>query len=382
MVSTRPIVGRVKRKWVPTRPLSQAEHWQLRDWRKGKDVPKPGFVRLMRPDDRLATLVVRRARFGRNIKMQQIGSVPRTGFEKKELRQIQQEIQERWGTEFGSKKLVSLLAKARTLRISVALRAALGGRDPNVFQVLALTALKNGLDSAELNQQAKTMSTLYQRHRTKVTWEGNVSTLRQAIQLRLPSGQSLLVGVEKKLFQSKNQAIDANVLCQQLGLEWNRKNQILLNGGLQLLETAGLVKKMPQASLEKSFSIWCHAAHSNPAVDYPNTQFDILRRLTHGPKSAAELYKTRSDSYGRRFGNPKAAFGRNAVMLALEELAKAELVTTAKQKNLKNGVYARGTSMVINSELTGLGRRLLQEHDKNNSLPEWARKLLLGEKEN
>lgn len=82
------------------------------------------------------------------------------------------------------------------------------------------------------------------------------------------------------------------------------------------------------------------------------------------------------------FGNPKIKFNRRNVLLKVAILEKYGLIETQKQKiETKTKKGQSGKIAVRVAKLTPLGKQLMLEHDANNSLPEWGRKLLLGEKE-
>lgn len=333
------------------------------------------------PSNRLVRLVTRRARFGKRIQLQQVGTVPQSDFERLELLQIQEEIQKHWKSEFGSKKIVSLLSKAKVLQASLALRKELGGRNPSVYQVLSLTALRYGLDSPELKQQATKMLAMWRR--SKVFWDGSPGNIYMAMQVKLSHGQRLPSSIEKILFQNKK-SVDAKTMTEQVGLKWGPKSWNDINSSLQLLETAGLIKKMPEASFENPRSVWFHTAHKNPPVDYPNIAIDTIRRLLEGPKTIFELSKIRTRKVGSKVysaGLESGKYSDIAIGRTLPKLASAGLIHLTKTTKSGYGRHAGGKVPLITVSITSLGQRLLKEHDQNNSLPEWGRKLLLGEKE-
>ncbi|MFH0955281.1 MAG: hypothetical protein V1777_04215 [Candidatus Micrarchaeota archaeon] len=395
MVSTRPIVGKVKRKWVPTRPLSQAEHWQVRDWRKGKGSVRPDFVRLAGPEERLAKIVTRRTRFGPRIRLHQVGSVPETPLEERALEKVLAEMSS--GARASPKKLQRLEAKAEVLQTSITLRKALGGRDPHVFHVLAPILLEAGLSSEKLRQYSRI---LLQNHYSKriMSLIGHPTDVYKAIKFRLPNKQLLLPELERTLFESAVWEPETDhfvpfsmtslQLVKKLGLNWEDvKHKNVINVTLQLLETAGLVKKMPLSIGPKggAISVWTHAAHKNPRMDYPNAAWYILTNLRTGEKHAAQLYKQFTVKKGGKSyhsGNPESHYDHKTLDPAFKELQEKGLLQIHTERisgMTKRHGGARDTTV---AKLTPLGQRLLNEHDSNQSLPEWGRKLLLGEKEN
>ena len=133
---------------------------------------------------------------------------------------------------------------------------------------------------------------------------------------------------------------------------------------------------MPEASFERSISVWCHSAFKNPPITYPNSSMEILRKIQEGPKRGTELYRPIKLKNGI-FGNPLAKFKQGPISWAIIRLENAGLL----EKEVVQKRAPAGQGSTLNVRITPLGERLLREHDENQSLPEWGRKLLVDEKE-
>lgn len=374
MVSTRRLMGAVRRKLVPKHSLSQAEldHWS--NWRKTGAGNRPDFLRLALPAERATRLVRRRVRFGTKIRLQQVGSVPDTPKEEALLQQAREEIRSRWTDRFSSKGMESLLARARVLTQTAFLRKRLGGRDPMAYQVLAVAALQHGLDSPAFWKQVYAMQHVESRYPAQKSWVGNVTTLRRAFLSRISPNKRLLSSLEQLLFNSQTKALDSRSILERLGLPHNKKNLRNLNVVCQFLETVGLIKKYPAFSAggPSVYAVWIHASHPNPPLDYPNAAMGVLSSFVQGsvPHGLAAISRIRKVPH------------RGKVYLSGSRTAhRAEQnVSVTARKLVDVGLLEKDAGSKRNFQLSPLGRELMEEYQRTQSLPERLRKLLLGEK--
>jgi len=324
-------------------------------------------------EDVIRHIVSLSTRLGPKIQLQQLSSVPQTPQEAQILPQIEQEIQKKRGS-LAPPKLANLEAKAEVLRITGAFRQLLG-RPPTVYQVLAVPAIRDGLDSDQLDTISRIMHNTYCNTPIQMTWDGATSGVRTAITRNIPPR------VEDVLFNAKDRSLDSYEISAGITEQPDSKNLQLLNCALQLLEVAGFVRKQPpHAEPVKdtaSLSVWSHRAYKNPFPRHPNSRLYVLDELfNHGnPRRlyTTDLYK-QYITRGRGVGNPNALYHQRSVLPAISHLRDAGLVdtTTITYGALKNTATLVG--------LTPAAVKYLKSMHKHHSLPEPLRKLLLSEK--
>jgi len=326
--------------------------------------------------DRASKIVTRQSRLGAAIKIHQFSSVPETSKERQLYDEFTEQIQGLEGRPTAQRRLEQLRIKAKVLERSIALKKRLGGRNPNVFQVLGAVALEHGLNSKELKESATALSAIYHYYGKSIGWEGDPRSVYTAIKLKKIPGRKINFpsGIEELLYKSKGKAVSSLEIAERLGIDWQiRHNQILINASLQFLEVCGLVKKMPskdkRTGARTHLSVWAHRSHENPDVDYPNPRIHVLRKLFEGVTRTTELYKPQPG----RTGNPDAIYRQTGIGLVIKYLSDAGLIT---KKSNRTGKLTYQTL-----QLTPEGRRLTKKLVENKSLPEALRKILLGTKQ-
>lgn len=335
------------------------------------------YAKMPRVESRLNRLVSKRVRFGNIIRIHQLGSLPQTKKEAELFNEIRAQRQ-KGEASLSRRKLDQLRAKEYLLRLSLGLRKRGGGRDPSMYQILAVAALRFGLNSKELDGLSRIMANISTNIPKQVSWEGDPSGIRKAIKRKV-------VGrLEERLFHHPG-AISSKDLAKSLGMEWDKKRKTinLLNPSLQLLEICGLVKKMPLSTLD-GCSVWAHRSHPNPKMNYFNIDFHLLERLLSGRKYFTDLYREKRvlrDGKTTVFGNPDEVFGMGHVLPVLNKLEKLGLVKLTRTRLTNITKEKRGTVLIGEAELTPEGMRLMKQYAETNSLPEKLRRLLLGQRE-
>ncbi len=329
-------------------------------------------------DSRLAKIVARTGvRLGKRIELHQLGAVPATPLEENLLDRYRADIAR---VDAGEKRmttarLASLRAKIRVLETSTLLRSHLGGRDPTVYQVLALTALKHGLNSPELLAHVKAMDTLYSTGHSSF-WEGAPTSPRMAISLKLPAKRTNLLDAIEKLLYSSRSDLSSKDIARELKLKWlNERNQRRINYAMQLLESTGLARKMPfEDSSGKSISRWVHAAYQSPEINYSSPFFYVLGELAVQPRALDELHGRRATtSDGKQYAYGTGRFSFGGIHKTLKLLVEAGLI---KIHEPEAGTKASKTFY----ELTPECSKLWEKYRKGKVLPPALRILALGER--
>jgi len=362
--------------------------------------PAPAEVVEQRHTIRMAALadkaIGRSARFGRGIRLQQAASVPVTHKEARLLQQVEMQIGREMQRQkrVASPKLLRLLSVQRVLQHSLKLSEKSGGRKPTVYQLLGRISLTYGIDSRELWESATAMNTLWAQHPDRVSWDGTPKQAYNAIKMRI--GRKNLPSSVVDLLHRRQIPLASSGISSALGIDF-RKNHPTINGAMQLLETAGFVKKLPMVVLPgfgAPVSVWCHNAFrpslspykmiNAQGLHFRNVPMEILDKLLNsgGSSPMTQLYKeTAHKPLGRRAGNPNAIYLDQAVFLNIKKLQDAGLVKTLAiplQSRGKGTVKGTGTLKI---ELTVLGEKLWGDALKTGNLSEELRILLLGEKE-
>ncbi|MEK6970302.1 MAG: hypothetical protein AABW68_01250 [archaeon] len=329
--------------------------------------------------------MTRKVRFGPRIVLHQIGSVPIGEKEKQlfaeelnKIRDARKKLEENKPSGFETKR-DRLLAQARVLSISRRLGAEQGGRKPTVYQVLGIVARQHGLDSPELSKTIRVMNTIGKQNRRngkESPWEGDVGS--SYMTLKKIGGRPMVALIEEILRTSPAE-MNSMEVANRIGVPFRKEVvwQNRINNSLQLLDSAGYVRKMlpMDTGLGGQLSVWVHGTKRNPAILYPNLKIDILNTLhLQGSQPRARLYAP--DPSRRSLGNPNAKFTYLAVHTQLKKLEKAGLVTTI---NVKMESSKSQESKVVS--LTPYGKKLMDRYRESGRLPEILRKLLVGEKE-
>lgn len=335
--------------------------------------------------ERAARLVARKIRFGRRIQLHQVGSVPQTPFEKREyVKRLRAIIEKRRTLKKTSSQYEKLTTKAQVLQLSQQIGLMAGGRKPTVFQMIATVILHSGIDSQEVVRTMRSMQYIYKYQPNEVTWEGVPSNISAPIRQNLSNGRSIVSNIERVLHDNKRE-LDSEHVARLLGLDFYKKNQGAINAAMQILETAGLARKLPDHTLPKGsqLSVWIHRAHSNPRIHYPNSQIELLRALYQKKGEyvpITTLHKLQSLRRKTPVGNPSAKVSSSAAHRTIRGLEEGGLVrlrrSTKTIKEKKRIIPIR----VIEVALSPLGERYMDEYQETNHLPEGIRKLLLGEK--
>lgn len=370
------------RNWI-TNPPGQRANWQSIERTKEGHVVRT----------KAHQIVTRMTRFGKKIQLHQLSTVPKNATERALLEEIKRKISQEKSGKSSSKKLAHLEAAKRVLTTSLQLRTHLG-RDPHIYHILATTGLIYGFNSAEIDSASRHIITTHTAKRPR-TWEGNANKIRVALRTIIDSqGNNYVTGTEKQLFLAKV-PLPSKSLAEKIGLQWNIANSEYLNCTLQLLETAGLVKKMPpivDASTQHTLSVWVHRDHQLTIKTYEfgadtNKHFlsvpmELLNQLYKRPRLFTELHREKKIHQKKItyiVGNKDAIFERNNVLDNITHLKTAGLILVKKVHPTQTTMG--GASSVTEVEITKLGKELWNHTIKTGILSERLRILLLGEKE-
>ncbi len=320
--------------------------------------------------DRIIRIATRRARFGKRIHLQQIGSVPESPLEKKQFDTALSKVHQKGGKLLSSEQL---RAKARVLRLVNRLCQATGSRKPTIYQVLATVVLEKGLYSRELIRAATTMKAEEATGRA-VQWTGKSNTIYSGLRIRTVNGP-----LPWAVFQTlkRNQKIfSSRELVEACHLNWTHKIQAPLNCIMQLLEVTGLVTKMPEMNIGGgNMSMWVYAGHRLPPINYPNRDIEILLAAYRARKNGAEWVKSTELSYTKKGAGKDHFMNHNSAMRSIRRLENIGLIVIS-QTPIQSGMKRTVTKFKLPSE----GIRLVKEYVNEQSTPETLRKLLLGEK--
>ncbi len=342
--------------------VGKGDHWGQSGYRKTRGVTH---------DQVIMDIALMGTRFGAKIELDQLASVPADQKELLLLKQVEQEIDKKRGKSLPS-ALRKLEAKAEVLRTSNNLRIA-GGRPPTVYQVLAISAIKFGLDSDELWQAASAMKSLYHKDKSIIPWLGSPIELGTAI------NQSVTVKIEKRLYEHKDRSMSSAEIAESIGLNLTR-NEGLINRSMQLLEVSGYVRKQMVES-STNCNVWAHKAYENPYPRHENVAIHVLRTLYHHGRPKSMLLVELHRPTHPLSGNPKEKYDSRTVGEVLKRLKKAELVET-NQVKVQTRIHAHIVEKNHNEvRLTAEGLSLVQDMEENKKLPEPLRKILLGEKQ-
>ncbi len=339
----------------------------------------------LRPDAgsynaRLARVISHGVRLGKQIQLHQLGGVPKNDPERRLLTNYLEQIRAFRERGTSTRKLDILRAKVSVLRTVNQVRNQVGGRNPTVYQVLALEALRSGLSSEALTTLARRMSNTNRYHSHEATWEGNAIHPHQCLAFFPPRRQiNLPTAIERHLFGTR-EAVDSQSIARALNMNWNVRNQNLINASMQLLETSKLIRKLPFSNLNHGqLGVWVHASYPNSIIRYPNNQLELLLKVLDGPKPLYELQKQRIRRWTR--GDPNARISEHGVSNQIKQLKRLGLIRIKKRSHRVPMRWGK-TRAVLYTEISisKAGRKLMGQYRRENRLPEALRKLLIGEK--
>lgn len=355
--------------------LGQREDWPaIRESQKGRM-----YVR------HLAKIVTLKVRFGNRIYLNQLSLIPETPLEQRLLLRIEGLIAQQIEVtgKASSRKLERLLAAEKVLRITQTLRQNNGGRPPTVFQVLGSTALLYGTNSEELKQTASNMNTIYRDNRESVTWVGSLSGITKAVH-HIPIAHLNYISAIDKILFDHSKPLNSRDIVKQLHHRFSETQSNIVNYALQLLDTMGLVKKLPVVvdfGNHGQLSVWMNSEFKPPLafylfddekrMHYKNTNMEVLSLLELGPELIIKLY--RPD--GNNLGNPNAIYPQRTISRASNRLKALGLISVNQEK-----IKTRG-SRTERLELTALGKQLWDQAKITGILPPELIKLLLGKRE-
>ena len=285
-----------------------------------------------------------------------------------QLRQSYEQEMTQWE---GNRRRESLIqCKLDILDVCRSLGRKLHWKKPLIYQVLAVFALRYGLNSMAFRQAAKTSVTVYINYNDHVRWQRNPTTINSAIQTKIPSRNlpfpipkkvdhfTLPAAIEELLFRKKGKPQSSMEIANWLGLEWSKESQKLLSVSLILLQFCDLVVQMPPLFTgQKRLSVWAHAAHVLPPIHYKNPSLYILEELMNGSRRIVSLVK-------------KGFFPNATIRNHIKLLRKLGLI------------HFRGRSPTRRLEkiwLSSKGEKFMKFYQRNRSIPEPMRRLLIEE---
>ena len=337
-----------------------------------------------------AKIVTSTVRLGRSIMINQIASVPGTPKETELLDKMRQLVRRETETTNrpSSRKLEALTAKQMVLRASQQIRDFEDGRDPTILQILGMGLLTYGPNSYELKRMAVQASTLYNYHKDMVTFRGQPSDVSRSINLMPVAHQNYVSEIDLVLYKAGKPLTSAQI-AERLGVAFDADPIDLINSSLQLLEVAGLVKKLPKyIDLDRHCTVWVcreykprldiYKFESENSTHYRNISLEILNQLMAGSKMEGELYKrqdkkSEKGKYRYSIGSSDAIYGTKAIGRTTKLLESAGLVASEI-------IQTKG-SPSKSFKITELGQQLWMTAIETGILPEALIKLILGEKE-
>ncbi|MCX6804348.1 MAG: hypothetical protein NTY48_07340 [Candidatus Diapherotrites archaeon] len=368
------------RKWV-INPPGREENWGTIEYTKEGHKVKT----------RVNRIVTRMTRFGKRISLHQLSTVSESTQERILLQQVEHRLSQ---GKLSKNKLARLKAAKKVLTTSLQLQRHLGGRKSHMFHMLATIGLIYGFNSPEMHELSKHMLATTSAKRV-ASWEGDASQIRKALARLIDSKRNNWVsGIEEQLYSAKA-PLTSKQLAARLKVIWEIKNKDLISASLQLLETAGLVKKLPHFTdfgTRKAVSVWVHKDYEpilamyqfriaqNTETHYYNPDFEILSQLYTGPKLTTQLYKEYKmrQKGGKYFihGDKNAIYTSTPVHTQIKYLKKTGLIET---NTIKEGLGGGpGLTEVL---LTPLGRSIWKYTIETGNLSDRLIRILLGEKE-
>ncbi|VVB99414.1 Uncharacterised protein [uncultured archaeon] len=372
-------------------------------WRNPHLIENPDTAAAVLPG--VTRIVTRKARPGKRIILNSLSSVPQNQEEKTLLESVRRRLNMASGrlgtTRQGSgrntlaqKEYNGLLAKERVLSSAISLGEALGGRKPSIYQALAKIGLLYGFDSAEIREASKKMAgyAATKNNQSAIPWVGAVTATAMAIKTPAnKKGENYPTALEKMLYGRKESMTGLD-MARKLGVQWSHESATVINAAMQLLETAGFAKKLPEYSTGKTggtFTVWSHRAHRSSLsayvfrergiTHYRNPQMEILNQLMNGPMETNRLYRQKKIMDGKQYftGNTDAIFPEMTVYDAVGKLQRNGLVRISEGK-YAGGYKAREKIPVV--DLTKDGQRLWAKSISRGNLEEKLRLLMAGEK--
>ena len=248
-----------------------------------------------------------------------------------------------------------------------------------MYQVLAVTALRHGLNSKELMSQVRAMVNIKSQNKN-VPWQGIANPMYSALRLRIPGGTNLVAGIESLLFKSKGRQMDQSEIAAELGIKLDKRNSNLINSSLQLLDVAGLAKKLPEKVIlnrTAPYGVWMHRAYKTGEIGYHNAAIHIFGQLYERPNFTSKL--ARPQKKGTR--NTTGIFSANTINSTLKKMEKVGWVEITHTLRILPSSALGGAVRADHAHLTDYGRKLWEKYRNTKTLPEELRKILLGEKE-
>jgi hypothetical protein len=294
------------------------------------------------------------------------------------------------GKKASSNKLIRLMAAERVLRTTQLIRShEKTARNPTVLQVLGANAIIYGLNSQELKDTARKMHAMEVHESETITWEGTTANVSRVIVPIYVAHQNLPSAIYG-IVSDTGRPVSSKEILTRLGKEPKFIEWCKINSSVQLLETMGLVQKLPHLTLgKKIFSLWIARGFDVPlstyevkgenGLHYNNTELELLALLQNGEKLRTELYKPS----GRARGNTNAVYSGVGIRRACRRLESSGLVHTRNAQTIGTSKYFHRTRYFKTESLglTELGGELWSNAIQTGILSKDLIKLLLGEKE-
>lgn len=332
--------------------------------------------------------VLRRVRMGRKIQLHTTATVPSGAkegvFYAQQLERIRRQraaLETRKGIRY-PEQLATLRAKARALTLSRELGEKLGGRRPMIYQMVAVAGLYYGWNSPEFVRIVTSMASTARNHPEEQTWEGNATGVSLTLK-RTHTGQTL-ISHSKQIIETgpTNKAMESTTFMGKLGIPPTHQERTRLNAALQVLEIAGIVRKMPPKSQTAGhpISMWTLASRPNPPIDYPNTSIEILKALLEAPGHKLALTQIYAEEKrpGKQYGNPEGKYDADSIHQASAHLHAAGLLVLHRGRRRTRRIS--GSTHQNTITLTPEGASYVREMITTGHTPEGLRVLLLGER--
>ncbi len=222
----------------------------------------------------------------------------------------------------------------------------------SIYDIGAVLALVHGLGTEEIGVRLNPFKTLQIHHPDLVVWRNDASQLKKGV------SNNICRKIEASVFKKKG-IISTEEIKSAVKPEAPKKG---LDAAMQLLLSAGLIKREPTRSLLTGrSSTYSHAEHGDLPLAHKNILIELLEAISEKGGmnvSTPELFKPRKDRAG---GNPASRFNlEHAPVRKLEELG---LIRTWKEEfELKRG----GTSVErYRISLTPRGRTIVNTLKQN-----------------
>ncbi len=259
--------------------------------------------------------------------------------------------------------------------ISHILRQTSGGKNPNVYQILAVEALHSGLDSDRLRAMVGAIQTTHQKKSAQVMWDGSPAGIQKAFHFFV-DGKRVIVpsAIEQFLRNNPGRAWTSTDLIAAIGVSPRVNNfrvvREIVNHSLQLLQYSGHAKRLPGTVVRRvALSVWSYGFGENPPIDYPAVSMHILQSLRTGPRTVFSLSRRDKQAGHAQAGNDNPFF-LESILSGVKRLEAAKLIQSQKKK--------KGRVRYTEIQLTAEAKELLSEYAHAGRLPEKLRIRLMS----